>query len=399
MRDIRADAVAILRAAIDAAQPGPLVERALADANDIDAAAHIFLLAMGKAAVPMAEAAQRVLGARITRSLVIAPHGARSETLRVMHAAHPLPDASSVRAAHAAELLLAHANEGDLVLVLISGGASALVAAPEHGITIEQYAACVRDLLHAGADIHELNIVRQHIDSLKGGRMAALAAPAKVLGLVLSDVVGDPLDIIASGPLTPATATPRDAAAVLRKRGVEPMPLLCDTPRTDNAHVRIIGSNAIARAGAGAHARALGYQTEVLEAPVTGEARDAGRAFARTALARRDRAPFCLLAGGETTVTVAGAGIGGRNQEFALAAALELDGVPEVAIGSIGTDGIDGPTAAAGAIADGSIDVDAAETALLNNDAYTFFREHGGLIITGPTGTNVMDVMVAVIAG
>ena len=399
MRNVRADAASILRAAIDAAQPGPLVERALAGESDIGSAAHIYLLAMGKAAVPMAEAAHRVLGARIARALVIAPHGAHSESLRVMHASHPLPDASSVRAAHAAELLLAHANEEDLVLVLISGGASALVAAPEHGITIEQYASCVRELMRAGASIHELNIVRQHIDSLKGGRMATLAAPAQVLGLVLSDVVGDPLDIIASGPLTPATATPRDAARILRNRGLEPMPLLYDSPHIDNARVRIIGSNSIALEGAAAHARTIGYETEVLDEPITGEARATGADFARAAIARRERAPFCLLAGGETTVTVSGSGVGGRNQEFTLAAALELQSADGIAIGSIGTDGIDGPTDAAGAIADGSIDAARARAALLDNDAYTFFRDHGGLVITGPTGTNVMDVMVAIVAG
>jgi glycerate-2-kinase len=328
---------------------------------------------------------------------VIAPQGARSDTLDVLHGSHPIPNESSMAAARAVEALLTDTRQGDAVLVLISGGASALIAAPAPGITIEEYAHCVRRLLRAGADINALNIVRQYIDRLKGGRMATLAAPAQVLGLVLSDVVGDPLDIIASGPLTQSSASPEYAAETLRAHGLPALPLLYDSPATGNARVRVIGSNSIAIAGAAAHAAQLGYATQTVPEPIVGEARIAGEHFARNALERRGERPLCILAGGETTVTVTGTGVGGRNQEFVLAAALELNGAADITIASVGTDGVDGPTSAAGAVADGTIDTAAATEALRDNDSWTFFHEHGGHIVTGPTGTNVMDVQLALI--
>ncbi|HUF51750.1 MAG TPA: DUF4147 domain-containing protein [Longimicrobiales bacterium] len=397
MTELHAHADAILRAAIAAADPQPLVTRALAHAPEIAAARRVRLIAIGKASVRMARAAHDALGSRIVAAVVVAPHGSH-DALPMMHAAHPVPDESSVRAAESVERTLTAATADDLVLVLLSGGASALTAAPAAGISILQYADCVRQLMRRGADIRALNIVRQHIDRLKGGRMAALAAPAPVLGLVLSDVVGDPLDIIASGPLSPPATTSADAARVLHAYGVSaPVTLLPDAPAAfDHVRVEIIGNNALAVAGAANQARALGYAVELLAAPVTGEAREAGEQFARAALERTARAPLCLLGGGETTVTVTGSGIGGRNQELVLAAALALHGEPGIVIGSIGTDGIDGPTDAAGAIADAAIAGDAAR-ALAANDSYAFFRAHGGLIITGATGTNVMDVQVALI--
>ena len=399
MADPRAHAEAILRAAIAAADPVPLVTRALTRAPQVHTASAITLIAIGKAAVPMAEAAHDVLGSRIAASLIVAPHGAPHSRLPVMHASHPIPDDSSVAAAEAVERLLARAGADGLVIVLLSGGASALTVAPAAGISVLQYAGCVRQLLRAGADIRALNTVRQHIDRLKGGGMAALAAPAPVLGLVLSDVVRDPLDIIASGPLTRPAASAADAQRVLDSYGIE-----LRIPRTDalslptHAQVEVIGNNALAVEGAAAHARRLGYRTEILPQPITGEARDAGSALAERAIAARDAAPLCILGGGETTVTVNGTGTGGRNQELVLAAALALADADaqDVVIGSIATDGVDGPTVAAGAVADAHVNRAAAAAALANNDSYRYFREHGGLIVTAPTSTNVADVQVAI---
>jgi glycerate 2-kinase len=421
----RDHAEAILRAAITAAAPAPLVRNALAAAPELDDADAIHLIAIGKAAGAMAAPAFELCGSRLERSLVIAPAGtpdARAD----MFGAHPLPDESSRAAGDAVRDVLrgasraAAAGANVRVLVLLSGGASAVVALPLADIAIDEYADCVARLMRAGADIGELNIVRKHIDALKGGRMAALAAPAPVLGLVLSDVVGDPLETIASGPLSPDPSTCDDALRVLRRHGVlddcaaairdalgsgdaeSPEP---DDTAFDDVRVRIVGGNDVAINGAAAMAERLGYRVRRAVEPVTGPAREAGVTLAREALRshRDDQLPTCIVAGGETTVAVQGAGRGGRNQEVVLAACIELAGFAGIAVGAIGTDGVDGPTDAAGAVADhetlqhaAARGVDPA-AALDANDSHTFFQQTGGLIITGPTGTNVGDVMVAVV--
>jgi glycerate-2-kinase len=320
--------------------------------------------------------------------------------------------------------LLENATDGDVVVVLISGGASALCTAPAGTITIRDYAAVVHALLIAGADIRELNTVRAHIDCLKGGGMARLAGPARVLGLIVSDVVGSPLHVIASGPLSPVRTSVGDAVHVLERYG-----LWADAPETvrrvltrtpeaaardvepDFAHVtlRVIADNHTALAGAADAARRLGYDVRLAAEPVTGHAREAGLRIAQAAIdvagsLRPGDRPVCLLTGGETTVVVTGSGVGGRNQELVLAAAIALRGIPGITVASLGTDGVDGPTDAAGAIADGdsvaraqSAGLDAA-LALDNNDSYSFFTRAGGHIVTGPTGTNVIDVQVALVA-
>lgn len=425
MHDVtaREQAEAILRAAIAAAAPGPLVLRALESAAELQQGVPVRLVALGKAAPAMADAAYDMLGDRIVDAVIAAPAGTRSSR-PALYGAHPLPDVSSVRAGVAIRESLRSAGAGDLVLVLVSGGASATAVLPLGGITVRDYADCVGRLMRAGADIGALNTVRRHIDGLKGGRMAGLAAPAQVLGIVLSDVVGDPIDVIASGPLSPDPTTPDDALAVLHHydlldvcaasihdvltravrdhalRGPAP-----DHPLFEKVRVRIAGGNDVAIDGAAESARDLGFEVRRAVAPVIGAASYAGVSMAREARALQADGPLpaCIIAGGETTVAVAGPGRGGRNQEIALAACVELAGAPGITIGSIATDGIDGPTDAAGAIADGEtlqraamLGIDAAR-ALADNDSHGFFSRVGGLIVTGPTGTNVNDVHVALV--
>src|SRR5690606_36983443 len=300
------------------------------------------------------------------------------------------------------------------VLALISGGASALCVAPLDGITIAEYGDVVGQLMRAGADIHELNCVRAHIDALKGGGMAALAAPAESNVLVVSDVVGNELHTIASGPFSAHPSTPADALQVLDHYTIEAPESIraaLNTYRhTPEAHadVRIILDNADAVAGAARAAAALGYDVLIDDEPVTGHARDAGVRLSLRALdvAREmttNDTAICLLYGGETTVRVTGSGKGGRNQELALSAAMALDGVPRITLGSIGTDGIDGPTDAAGAVVDGTTAKAASAAgldvpvALWNNDSHRLLDRVGSLIRLEPTGTNVMDVQAVVI--
>jgi hydroxypyruvate reductase len=436
----------ILRTAVAAADPAPAVRHAVSAAAELRAARRIHLLAVGKAAAVMADAALHTLPRAPDSALIIVPPGTAGTAvaalpaaveylrparapIRVLHAAHPIPDMSSAQAAVQIERQLADAVEGDIVLVLLSGGASSLSAAPAPGITIDEYATVVRALMHGGASIEELNTVRAHIDRLKCGGLARAAAPAHVLGLIVSDVAANALHVIASGPLTPCPSAAADAVRVLEKYGLwaaasDALRRVLQPERSAHrtghasidarhaafSHVttRIILDNATATAGAAGEARRLGYDVRTSPLPLTGTARDAGTRIARDArrtaadLQSGDR-PVCLVYGGETTVIVKGSGLGGRNQELVLAAAVEIDGEPRITIGSLGTDGIDGPTDAAGAIADGETAARgrrvrlAAADALAENDSYSYFEATGELIRTGPTGTNVMDVQVALI--
>ncbi|MEX1182845.1 MAG: DUF4147 domain-containing protein [Gemmatimonadota bacterium] len=426
----RADAGAILRAAIAAADAAPLTTAALTRAPELGDRSRIHLVAVGKAAASMAGAALDVLHPRVGAALVIVPRGTsmppsrRHGRARVLHASHPLPDSASLAAGLAIERLLAASDGRDMLLVLISGGASSLTVLPRDGIGVDAYADCVDHLLRAGADIDEINAVRAHIDRLKGGGLARLAGAVPVLGLVLSDVVGDRVEIIASGPLSPRTATAGDAMTVLNRLGLwdacDPAIRSClqhaaAQPATsevaggrDNVRVVVIGNNEVARDGAAAAATRLGYRVVSRAEPVTGEARNAGALLALEALRMQEALevgapPVCLVTGGETTVTVRGRGTGGRNQELVLAAAIALRGARGITIGSIGTDGIDGPTDAAGGVADAAtlehvrtLGYDPA-TSLLDNDSHTLLRAGGATLVTGPTGTNVLDVQVALV--
>ncbi len=354
----------------------------------------------------MASAVERLLGRRITSGLVAVPDGvtARVRRIRLQAARHPLPDQRGVDGARQIAAIAQQAGERDLVICVISGGASALLPAPVPGLTLEQKQTITRTLINGGATIHELNTVRKHLSGIKGGQLAALAHPARVIALILSDVIGDDLDVIGSGPTVADRSTVADAQAVLQKYGVPDAGVFRETPKsTRGVQNLIVGSNTLAIDAAAAKAKELGYKPLVLSTFIEGETRDVAAmhaAIAKEILAhdRPARRPVCVLSGGETTCTVRGSGIGGRNQEFVLAAAIALQGAQGVTILSGGTDGIDGPTDAAGAIADGETVAKAAaagldaRTFLADNDSYRFFEPLNALLKTGPTGTNVMDV-------
>jgi len=378
----------------------------------------------------MAATVEEIVGARLARGIAVTKygHGQPLRTVELYEAGHPLPDAAGLQAAGAIEEMLQGTREEDLVLILISGGGSALLPAPAGEVTLDEKGVVTRLLQEAGAEIGELNTVRKHLSRLKGGGLARLAAPARVLTLILSDVIGDPLEVIASGPSVPDPTTYADALEVLDRRR-----LLAKVPPAVLAHLRrgaagalpetakpgapffdrtvnlLVGNNARAVFAAAREAERLSYRTLVLSTTVAGEAREVAAvhaAMAREIVARGYPLPppACLISGGETTVTVRGRGRGGRNQEFALAAALEIAGLPGTLVLSAGTDGTDGPTDAAGAFADGGT-VARATTAglsprkhLMENDAYPFFASLGDLLMTGPTLTNVMDLRIVLVA-
>jgi glycerate 2-kinase len=427
---LRRDAESIFHAALDAAHAGNAVRAHLSIRGGVLKAGNhrfplqafdrIFLIAVGKAAVEMAAAVETIAGARLTGGIAITKHGHAKRRLRripILEAGHPIPDAAGIDAARQVRELLREMNARDLLLVTISGGASALLSAPAGPITLAAKQKTTDLLLRAGADIFQLNSVRKHLSFLKGGRLAALAYPATVASLLLSDVIGDPLDVIGSGPTAPDPTTFAEAVQVLEKFQViarTPKVVLdllqkgargeiAETPKPGdplfkNVYNIVAGSNALALKAAARQARALGYRPRIVSSVVSGEAREVARTHA--VILRRAARPACLLAGGETTVTVKGKGKGGRNQEFALTAAIEMDRLPSVLAWCAGTDGTDGPTDAAGAIATGKTIARAARLGLdpakylANNDSYTFFSKLGDLVKTGPTGTNVMDIEI-----
>jgi hydroxypyruvate reductase len=437
--ELRAAAGQIFRAALLAVDPGEAVRRHLVrDGEDLEAGGvryplssvdRIFLVGAGKASGAMAEAVEEILGTRIEGGVVIVPYG-HSRALarvRIREAGHPVPDDSGLQGAQAIDSLLRRAGERDLVIVVLSGGGSALLSHPVEGVGLPDKQEMTRQLLACGATIRETNVIRKHLSRIKGGRLALAAAPARLIALILSDVVGDPLDSIASGPTAPDPSTYAEAHAILVRYGLVPT-----APRSVLRHLRqgmdgasaetpkpqdplftrvrnlIVGSNLQALRAAAACARDLGLLPLILSSSVEGEAREVAKVHA--ALAREVRAsgnplppPACLISGGETTVTLRGTGLGGRNQEFALAAALEIEGVREIVVLSAGTDGFDGPTVAAGAVADGATGHRARAIGLdpigllRNNDSHRLFRELGDLVVTGPTHTNVMDIRLLLI--
>lgn len=426
---LRRHALAIFRAAVEAADPRRTVKAAL-EKEDLSRFRRIFVVGAGKASAAMAQAAEQALGRRIAGGWINTKDGHLAPLKRItLHeASHPVPDARGVAGARRIAEIAAQAQEGDLLLCLISGGGSALLPLPLDPVSLEEKQETTRLLLACGATIHEINAVRKHLSAIKGGRLARLAQPATVLALLLSDVVGDPLDVIGSGPTAPDTSTFASAWAVIEKYGLQAkIPrtarrLLEDglagkveeTPKPGDPCFRrtrnvIVGSNRLAVDAAARKARELGYRPLVLSTTIEGETRDIAAmhaAIAReiAATGRPARPPVCVISGGETTVTLRGKGLGGRNQEFALAAAIALEGVPGVLAFSAGTDGTDGPTDAAGAMADGetlrraaALGIDA-RRALQDNDSYRFFQPLGDLVITGPTGTNVMDVRLMLVS-
>ncbi len=434
---LRRAAAQILAAGLEAADPEALVARHLTRRGRWLRAAggrydlgrgRLVLIALGKAAGAMARAAESVLGDALQEGLAVsvAPHPALRRT-RLLVAGHPLPDRRGLAAAREVERLLRGLERDDLLLLLLSGGASALLPAPVEGVTLADKARLTRRLLRAGADIREVNTVRKHLSRLKGGGLARLAAPARVVCLVLSDVVGDDLSTIASGPTVPDPTTFADARSVLVRRGLwAGLPASvrrhlegglrarrAETPKPGDpvfarVRTRLLGGNRRSVQAAAGVARRLGLATRILTYRLAGEARDVGRALAATLGARIDKrrgcnAPLCLLAGGETTVTVEGRGRGGRNQELALGAVpgLAARRAPAL-IASLATDGIDGASDAAGAVADdrtagraARLGLPPVDAFLAANDSSAFFAPLGDLIVTGPTGTNVADLVVA----
>jgi len=433
---LRRPALRIFQAALKAGSPAEAVRRhvRLAEGSLIAGRKryplaefqNIFVIGAGKGSVEMARAMERMLGPRITGGLINIKYGHRGTALRriqVNECGHPLPDRAGEEGAERIAEIARQAQRSDLVICLISGGASALLPLPAAPVTLEDKQRTTQLLLDCGANIHEINCVRKHISAIKGGQLARLAYPATVLALILSDVIGDDLDVIGSGPTVPDRSTFREAREILEKYqiwGQAPARVRerlgaakQETPKPgDRIFERlqnvIVGSNRLAVDAAAREAKALGFRSMVLSTSVSGEAREVARVH--TAIAREIRVAgrparpaACLISGGETTVTIRGNGRGGRNQEFALAAALEIAGLSDVLILSAGTDGTDGPTDAAGALADGTTvaratakELDAAAY-LANNDSYTFFDVLGDLIKTGPTGTNVADVQIVLV--
>jgi hydroxypyruvate reductase len=383
----------------------------------------VFLLGAGKASGAMAAAAEEIVGDRVAGGFVVVKDGYGAPLVRVeiAEAGHPVPDARGLAASARLLEVARGAGEGDLVLFLVSGGGSALTPAPAPPITLAEKQELTRLLLASGATIGELNAVRKHLSLFKGGRLARAAWPARVLTLALSDVIGDRLDVIASGPTAPDPTTFGDALEVLARRGLSgrvPVSIarrldagragdIEETPKPgdplfERVENVVIGNNALVTDAAMATARRLGFHADLATRELQGEARDVARDF--VARARRLAPPACLIAGGETTVTVRGQGKGGRCQEFALAAALELGPTDRVTILAAGTDGTDGPTDATGAVVDaGTVGRGAAagadaRRALADNDAYGFLRASADLIVSGPTRTNLLDLYVAVSA-
>ncbi|MBC8248769.1 MAG: glycerate kinase [Anaerolineales bacterium] len=434
VRERRERALAVLSAALEAVDPANAIKRqvSLSDDSlrigqrvyDLGRYRNIYVIGGGKAGGSMAKAIEEILGQRVTAGLVNVKygHGAETAIIRLNEAGHPIPDAAGMAGTKQMAELARQATEDDLVLCLISGGGSALMTLPVEGITLADVKSLTDAFLRCGATINEINAVRKHLSQIKGGNLARLAYPAEIVSLILSDVVGSPLDVIASGPTVPDTTTFADAYGVIEKYGLlEELPrpivehlqqgkegLIPETPKEGaetfaRTYNLIIASNEVAAEAATARAEELGFHTLLLSTFVEGEAREVARVFAAIAKeiinsGRPVSRPACVVAGGETTVTIRGHGLGGRNQEMALSAALEIAGLEDVMIIPLATDGTDGPTDAAGAIADGSTLRRAQEAGLpatqylADNDSYHFFQQLGDLLISGPTNTNVNDL-------
>ena len=408
---MRNHAQTIIDAAIRSALPDAAVERALSDYTF--APGRVVLVAAGKAAWQMAACAAQLLGDRIDAGVVVTKYDHSKgpiANLQIFEAGHPVPDENSFLGTQAAIDLVSGLTEQDTVLFLLSGGGSALFEQPR--IPAEELTDLTGQLLACGADIVEMNTLRKRVSAVKGGRFAQLCAPAHVFSIVLSDVLGDPLDMIASGPACPDSSTCEQAKAIAEKYALKLSPAIHslleqETPKQlDNVTTRITGSVGQLCASAAETCRSLGYEPIILTDRLDCEARHAGRflgAIARTHAGRGQKLAF--IAGGETVVRLTGTGLGGRNQELALAAAELLDGLDNALVFSLGSDGTDGPTDAAGGMADGTTCAALAaqglhiHDVLANNDAYHALKAVDGLIFTGPTGTNVNDVAVLLIGG
>ena len=424
--------ISIFKAGVDAVNPYKLILQSLKiDCNilnikdvsyDLSRFNNIIVIGAGKATASMAQAVEEVIGDKISDGLIVVKyeHTSPLKKIKQLEAGHPLPDEAGVKGTEEILRLLEGADEKTLVICLLSGGGSALLVSPLDGITLDEKKEVNRFLLSVGARINEVNAVRKHLSKIKGGRLSEISHPATLITLILSDVIGDKLDVIASGPTVPGNSTFKDAMDVIEKYNlVDKLPEnvirllnrglmgeIGDTPKAEfeKNRVFIIGSLKYALAAAKEKAVSMGYETEIISSELQGEARDVGRWLAGRA--KELRGARCLISGGETTVTVKENGEGGRNQELALSFAIEIEGLKGITMLSAGTDGTDGPTDAAGAIVDGET-VSKAKTLGLDperylntNDSYNFFKRLDSLtgerfhVITGPTGTNVMDMQI-----
>ncbi|WP_288934309.1 glycerate kinase [uncultured Acidaminococcus sp.] len=403
---LRTDAEKIMQSAITASLPDTAVEKALQHKEF--GKGKIVLVAIGKAAWQMAKTANYILEGKISQGIVITKYGhSKGELppLEIWEAGHPVLDENSLKATERAIDLVSGLTAEDTVLFLISGGGSALFEKPL--IPLKELQAITSDLLASGADIVSMNTVRKRLSAVKGGKFAQLCAPAKVYAIVLSDIIGDPLDMIASGPAYPDTSTSEQALEVIRKYKIMVSPeaaaaLRQETPKAlDNVETIITGSVTELAAAGKAAAEALGYETLVLTTSLACQAKEAGSflgAIAREYAGKGKKLAF--MAGGETVVHLHGRGKGGRNQELALSAGEGISGLTNAAVFSFGSDGTDGPTDAAGGYADGSTKTKLLEQGITipgvleQNDAYHALEKTGGLLITGATGTNVNDLAV-----
>jgi len=435
----REDAIAIFKAGVKAVAPDAAIARFCTRQNDaliigsetfkLTDYQNVYVIGAGKATAPMAAALEDLLDDRLSAGVITVKydHTVPLRKVQTIEAGHPVPDANGVRGSGRILETASMAGPSDLLICLLSGGGSALLPKPVEGVSLADKQAMTRILLACGATIHEINTLRKHLSVIKGGQLALAAHPATVVTLILSDVVGDDLDVIASGPTVPDNSTFPDCLAIVNKYGIAeqlPQPVTAylergsnglapETPKADDqAFARatniIIGSNMDALKAAHQEAVTRGYTTHILSSMIEGETSEVARVH--TAIAREViktghpvLPPACILSGGETTVTLKGDGLGGRNQEFALCAAADIAGSNTALVLSGGTDGNDGPTDAAGAIVDNTTLARAAEHGLdwtqflSNNDAYHFFEHLGDLLHTGPTNTNVMDLRIILI--
>lgn len=439
-KQMRSEALKIFQSSLEAVDPVAAVKKFLIKDNDtikiknesfnLSSYDGIYVIGFGKAAAAMAKGVEQVLGDSLKQGIVSVKYDHLDDVsprIKINEAAHPVPDEAGVVGAKQIIEFLKQRGEKDLVFCVISGGGSAIFPLPCNGITLAEKQETTRQLLACGADIKEINSIRKHISQVKGGQLARVANPATLVTLILSDVIGDPLDSIASGPTSPDRSTFQDCQAILNKyklsgkipgaveahiqKGVNG--ILPDTPKEGDAAFNktfnfIIGSNWESVQAARESAEKLGYNTLVLSTFVEGETKDVARVYAAIAKEIKKTgnpisAPACVISGGETTVTITGNGLGGRNQEFVLASAMDIDGMKDVVVLSAGTDGTDGPTDAAGAIADGET-ISRAKQMKLNsldylqrNDSYHYFEKLNDLIKTGPTNTNVMDIRLLLV--
>lgn len=419
-----------IQAGIAAAQPDNAIKQALERSGSelriqdstlhLDAYSEIVIIGGGKAAAQMARVAEEVLGDHLTEGVVVTNDPVETNRVRVIEGSHPTPDEAGMEGAQEVLSLAEGATEETLVLCLLSGGGSALLPAPADGISLSEMQSLTDDLLASGATIHEINTVRKHLSDIKGGRLATATAPATVVGLVFSDVVGNDLSVIASGPIAPDRSTYDEAWAVLDRYEITPSSAIqrrldrgvageiSETPGTDHSafhrvqtHILADGSSALTAARSVVETSE--YTPVILSSRMEGEAREIAKAH--VAIAEESRAtgepvepPVVFLSGGETTVTLRGGGTGGPNQEFVLGGILTASS-DRLVLASVDTDGSDGATDAAGALADRTVlhSTDRAQATLEANDAYTYLRDNSALIETGPTGTNVNDLRVIVV--